>query len=72
MSKKHFRALAEALRAERPDAEALASTFAQWQRDVEAVVRVCRGSSVRFDSERFLEACGYFEPRAAGYSGAVA
>jgi len=57
MSRKHFIALAAALKARRPVIEALASRQ-QWRLDVEAIADVCNDSNTNFDRERFLAACG--------------
>ena len=67
LAKRHFEALAEALVASKPvlqDAyqenyQPLRSAmFAQWQEDVQSVCRVCQNSNPRFDTQRFLTACG--------------
>ncbi len=57
MTKKHFEALAAALRENRflPDNEA---ANVQWERCVEAVAAVGADFNPRFDRARFLAACG--------------
>lgn len=73
MTKKHFQAIADALNGTKPyvpqgeDARALThdelsrrlGALRQWKEDVQAVRRVLAASNPRFDSGRFLEACGY-------------
>ena len=57
MSRKHYEALAKALKFERPTEEANLS-YAQWRRDILAVARVCeRFAPTTFDYNRFLQAC---------------
>ena len=59
MTKKHFKALAEELRNTRPIGTYI-DRF-QWQRDVNAVAKVCGMSNPNFDEDRFLTACGFWE-----------
>jgi hypothetical protein len=47
MSKKHFVALADALRAEKPAAHWDPNKMVQWQLDVKAVADVCCSSNPR-------------------------
>lgn len=57
MTKKHFNALAAALKENRflPGNEA---ADVQWERCVEGVASVCVEFAPRFDRARFLAACG--------------
>lgn len=56
MSRKHFEALAAALRESKPLAEQ--SALLQWQLDVAKVSDVLAESNPRFDRGKFLDACG--------------
>ena len=63
MSKKHFEALAAALKAQRPDSdncfqENRAAFLMQWQADTKATADVCARFNPNFDRKRFLQACG--------------
>lgn len=62
MSRKHFQALADALRYTRPydswPADEADSRRVQWNKTVQAVALVCGSSNELFDEGRFLEACG--------------
>lgn len=62
MSKKHFEALAETLKAVKPEPSFGFGDDAtkQWKRDVEAVADRLASFNTRFNRERFLEACGYY------------
>jgi hypothetical protein len=57
MSKKHFEALAAALATMKPD-DPQSASYAQWTWDVDRVAGVCASFNTRFDSARFLKACG--------------
>lgn len=66
MTKKHFNALAAALRASRapeflPDtpwrAEDNSIADAQWRADVRAMADVCASFNPAFDRDRFIAAC---------------
>lgn len=68
MTRKHFQAMADALRIARPlwphtdigrfsDPEAQAACD-QWRHDVQAVADVFAADNGRFDRERFDRACG--------------
>jgi hypothetical protein len=54
MSKKHFIALADALRAEKPGDKWDANKHVQWELDIKAVSNVCRSFNPRFNRERWL------------------
>jgi hypothetical protein len=56
MSKKHFIALAAALRACRPDPSNEAART-QWARDVRAIAHVCVAHNPAFRFAQFLDAC---------------
>jgi len=58
MSKKHFKEFAETLKHARPDHPEALKT---WKRITEDIARDCRQFNPRFDRERFLDACGYYE-----------
>lgn len=58
MTKKHFNAIAAALKAERPGENWNANKHAQWDNDVRAMARVCRSFNPLFDVGPFIEACG--------------
>jgi hypothetical protein len=66
MCRREFRAIAEALRSERPcDLGAYPfadpdtrSRYDQWGTTCLAVMAVCRESNPRFDRGKFAEACG--------------
>lgn len=55
MSKKHFDALAAALRTSR---WLNVREQEQWRRDVEGVADVCYQFNIKFNRARFLKACG--------------
>ncbi len=54
MSKKHFIALADALRAEKPEPHWCANKHAQWNQDVQAIARACRAANPSFDEDRWI------------------
>ena len=54
MSKKHFIALADALRAEKPGENWNPNKMVQWELDVKAIANVCAHSNPRFNRERWL------------------
>ena len=58
MSKKHFVALAAALKEQRVRFAENMDQHAQWCRDVQAVTDVCARFNANFDRDRFLTACG--------------
>ena len=59
MTKKHFIALAAALRQVKPDRDHIATV--QWERTVMAIVAVLEKENGQFDRRRFLAACGASE-----------
>jgi hypothetical protein len=59
VSKKHFKALAEALRAEKPQENWDPNKRIQWSLDVRAVADVCQRMNPNFDRDRFNTACGW-------------
>ena len=56
MTKKHFDALAAALRHQQPMFNDAA--VAQWECDVDSIAGVCARFNPNFDRARFLAACG--------------
>jgi hypothetical protein len=65
MTRRHFTALAHALRVERPTSEGfhdpdrrLDYEYDQWRACVVAVADACYGFNSRFDRERFYRAAG--------------
>jgi hypothetical protein len=58
MSRKHFIALAAALKAEKPGANWCANKRVQWALDVKAIANTCARFNCNFKRERFLTACG--------------
>jgi hypothetical protein len=71
MTKQHFIALADALRAMRPserEITILTGEYAQWKRDVEAVAQVCLGCNPRFNYQTFM---GYLNGTCGPNGGAV-
>lgn len=65
MTRKHFEALAAALRSIRPQVERRADQGAynvgccdQWNSDVSRIATVCEQANDRFDRRKFIQACG--------------
>ena len=58
MTKKYFKALADALFHEMPKSSPESAEMQQWKDDCKAVASVCSDSNPRFDWNRFMEACG--------------
>jgi hypothetical protein len=58
MSRKHFIALAAALKAEKPGANWCVNKHVQWALDVKAVANACARFNGNFKRDRFLTACG--------------
>lgn len=54
MSKKHFIALADALRGVRPLLPESNAAVIQWARDVDAIADVCARSNPAFKRDRFI------------------
>lgn len=54
MSKKHFIALADALRAQRPADHWDPNKRVQWELDVKAVADVCQQANGNFNRERWM------------------
>ena len=55
MSKKHFIALADALKSERPGDNWDPNKMVQWELDVKAIATVCAQSNSRFNRERWMD-----------------
>ena len=58
MTKKHFELLANALKFVQPGNNTK-SNWLQWEKDIQAIAQACQQNNPRFDTERFLKACGY-------------
>jgi hypothetical protein len=58
MSRKHFRALADALKAEKPGDNWNPNKRVQWELDVKAIANTCAQFNSNFKRDRFLTACG--------------
>ena len=54
MTKKHFIALADALRAEKPGTNWDPNKLVQWELDVKAIANVCAASNPNFNRELWL------------------
>ena len=60
MTRKHFKLLADALKAEKPASHwdsNKAGAMVQWKRDVKAVANACKRANPNFDFEQFYTAC---------------
>jgi len=49
MTKKHFKVLAENLKAQRPQPHWCANKRLQWEMDVKAIAKVCEEQNSRFE-----------------------
>jgi hypothetical protein len=58
MTRQHFKALAEALKFERPGANWDPNKRVQWEQDCKAIADVCNRFNGGFKRDRFLSACG--------------
>jgi hypothetical protein len=58
MSRKHFKALADALKTEKPGDNWNPNKRVQWELDVKAIANTCATFNGRFSRSRFLAACG--------------
>jgi hypothetical protein len=58
MSRKHFRALADALKAEKPGDNWNPNKRVQWELDVKAIANTCAQFNPNFQRDTFLAACG--------------
>lgn len=64
MTRRHYEAIAEALRDERPEPNSLPlrvpvpdDRYRQWDLDVKAVAAALKRTCPNFDKDQFLEAC---------------
>ena len=55
MSKKHFIALADALREQKPAPHWDANKHVQWNQDVKAIADVCAASNPQFNRARWMD-----------------
>lgn len=58
MTKKHFIALADALKAQKPAPHWDANKWTQWRLDVKAVTDVCAEQGAKFNRSKFLSYIG--------------
>lgn len=62
MTRKHFEALAAALKDSKPDGNGEVVhpiALTQWRADVRAIALVCHAYNHQFSTRRFYDACGY-------------
>ena len=55
MTKKHFIALADTLKAERPQDHWCPNKKAQWENDCKAIANFCAAQNPNFNRERWLD-----------------
>ena len=55
MSKKHFIALADALKAEKPAEHWDPNKMVQWELDVKAIARVCKAANPLFNQDLWMD-----------------
>jgi hypothetical protein len=65
ISRKHFQAIADQLKDQKPAPHWDANKHTQWELDVRAVARALSTMNPRFDLARFLQACGLEEQKEA-------
>ena len=58
MTRKHFKTLADCLKFERPFTVDGAQAQKQWNKDVQAIAKVCKAVNPGFKFDRFYTACG--------------
>ena len=58
MTRKHFKAISNALKAERPGEHWNANKRVQWDLCVKAIAEACAAQNEWFKREQFYEACG--------------
>ena len=56
MTRKHFKAIAQALANERPE-PSWTNKRTQWEKDIDAIANELGKISPKFDFEKFMEAC---------------
>ena len=64
MTKKHFIALADAMRKTKPRGVITKAVAKQWQDDLNAIVKVCHVYGERFDEGKFRDYIAKNEPLA--------
>lgn len=57
MSRKHFRAFAEAMHRIKPSESASGESKYRWEQACQTIAGVCAESNPRFDWSSFIEAC---------------
>ena len=68
MTKRHFIALADALRASQPEGYCEAQVIEQWEQDRDAIAQVCASANPRFNRQRWLD---YIDGKCGPGGGAV-
>jgi hypothetical protein len=58
MSKKHYQAIASAMRITKPAHSTVCTTVQSWQQICQTLASVLAADNPRFDRSKFLDACG--------------
>lgn len=59
ITRKHFREMARLLKEQKPEPNWDANKMTQWELDVQAMTKFCKGMNPNFDRDIFLDACGW-------------